>query len=209
MRPSHGPPHCTVSRRNPEVEADRRAHSPNPGALDARISNIEQGTYGPDVVAASDAELDKYLEEWRTKRDVSVQTVAETAVDLSSLSPVDPKRLAALFDNGDDGRYVLRGGETDGVECKQSFHSALHDGLLRAVAALANHRGGYILYGVENATGVLLGLKDDRFKDTDPNLFTQAFRGAMEPCPRFELGTVELGGQNSARSSSTKSRRLQ
>lgn len=159
-----------------------------------RISNIEQGTYGPEVVAAEDGELDKYLEEWRKGRDVSVQAVAEKSVDLSSLSPVDPKRLAALFDKGDDGCYVLRGGETDGVECKQSFHGPMHDGLLRAVAALANHRGGYILYGVENATGALLGLRDDRFTDTDPNLFTQAFRGAMEPCPRFELGTTQLGG---------------
>jgi hypothetical protein len=159
-----------------------------------RITNIEQGSYGPAVVAADDAELDKYLEEWRKKRDVSAQSVAEQVVDLSSLSPVAPKRLAALFEEGDDGRHVLRGGETDTIECKQSFHSPLHDGLLRAVAALANHRGGYILYGVENATGVLLGLKDDRFKNTDPNAFAQSVRGAMEPCPRIELGTAQLGG---------------
>lgn len=159
-----------------------------------RITNIEQGSYGPLVVAASDGELDKFLEQWRKRSDVPAQIVAEEVVDLSSLSPVDPKRLAALFDKGDDGRFVLRAGETDEVECKQSFHSPTNDRLLRAVAALANNRGGYVLYGVENATGVLLGLKDDRFKTTDPSLFTQAFRGAMEPCPRYELGTHQLGG---------------
>ncbi|HRD74866.1 MAG TPA: ATP-binding protein [Hyphomicrobiaceae bacterium] len=158
-----------------------------------RISNIEQGTYGPDVVAANDAELDKYLEEWHRRGEVSSQVVAEHAVDVSSLGPVDPRRLATLFDLGDDGRYILRGGETDEVECKQSFHGPGHDRLLRAVAALANNKGGYVLYGVENATGVLLGLKDDRLKNTDPSQFTQAIRSAMEPCPRFEVGSVELG----------------
>lgn len=159
-----------------------------------RITNIEQGTYGPDIVAAEDAELDKYLEEWRRRRDVSAQSVAEQALDLSSLGPVDPRRLVALFDRGDDGRYVLRGGETDEIECKQTFHGPGHDRLLRAVAALANNKGGYIFYGVENATSILVGLKDDRLKNTDPNQFTQSIRSAMEPCPRFDIGTADLSG---------------
>ena len=159
-----------------------------------RITNIEQGTYGPEVVAAEDAELDKCLEEWRRRRDVSAQVVAEQSVDLSLLPPVDPRRLAALFDLGDDGHYVLRGGETDEIECKQTFHGPGHARLLRAVAALPNNKGGYIIYGVENATGIVLGLKEDRLKKTDPSQFTQAIRSATEPCPRFDVGTAELGG---------------
>ncbi len=158
-----------------------------------RVTNIEQGTYGPAVVAASDAELDKFLEEWRKKRDVAAERVAEEAVDLSSLSPVNAKRIAALFDQGDDDRFLLRGGETDGIECKQSFHSPNNGGLLRAVAAFANTRGGYVLYGVEDSSGTLVGLQDDRFRNTDPSLFAQSFRAAMEPCPRFEVGVVSLG----------------
>lgn len=159
-----------------------------------RITNIEQGTYGPGVVAASDGELDKFLEGWRDKGDVPSQTVAEASVDLSALTPVDPRRLESLFEKVDGGKFALRGVETDGVECKQSFQGPGNDRLLRATAALANNRGGYVLFGVEDASGLLVGLRDDRFKNLDPNQFSQAFRAAMEPCPRFEIGTIELNG---------------
>src|SRR5690349_4727342 len=60
-----------------------------------RITNIEQGSYGPELVPASDVELEKFLEGWRAKDDAATQGLAETLVDLSALSPVDPKRLVA------------------------------------------------------------------------------------------------------------------
>lgn len=158
-----------------------------------RITNIEQGDYGPDIISAGDEELDKFLSEWRTREDFVPQNLAETLLDFASLSAVHPKRLEALFEI-ENGSHVLRGVETDEVECKLTFQRPGNDRLLRAVAALANNRGGYVLFGVEDHTGLLKGLKDDRFSNNDPSKFAQAFKSAMEPCPRFELGEVALNG---------------
>jgi hypothetical protein len=159
-----------------------------------RITNIEEGSYGPNVVAATDAELDTFLEGWRSKGDLETEKLAEKLVDLSTLPPTDAKRLEALFERADDGRFILRGGETDEIECKLSFHKVSTDKLLRAVAALANNRGGYVLFGVRDDDGVLAGLKDGHFKTLDPSAFAMSFRSAMEPCPRFEIGWAEFGG---------------
>ena len=108
-----------------------------------------------------------------------------------ALSPVDARRLQALFERDETGHVVLLSGESDEVEIKQSFHRPLHDRFLRAVAALANNRGGYVLFGVDDNTGRLAGLSDQRFKSADPSEFAMAIRSAMEPCPRFEIGTAE------------------
>ncbi|MEQ1710116.1 MAG: ATP-binding protein [Hyphomicrobium sp.] len=159
-----------------------------------RITNIDQGSYGPTVAAATDAELDSFLETWRSKRDPEANDIAADVVDLSALSPVDARRLQALFERDENGQVVLLSGESDEVEIKQSFHRPLHDRFLRAVAALANNRGGYVLFGVDDSTGCLTGLNDQRFKSADPSEFAMAIRSAMEPCPRFEIGTAEIGG---------------
>src|SRR5262245_52281273 len=90
-----------------------------------RITNINRETYGPGIVAATDEELDKFLEGWRAERGSPIQSLAEAAVDLSALSPVDPDRLMALFElQGAVAR--LRDGETEEIECKQAFHGPNH-----------------------------------------------------------------------------------
>lgn len=159
-----------------------------------RVTNIEQGSYGPEVIEASNAELDEYLENWRAKREINSGQLAEAIIDVSTLSPVHTKRLEMLFERDDGGRLALRSSETDDIENKKTFHRPGHEKLLRAVAALANNRGGYVLFGVEDQTDLFVGLQDNRFKSTDPSAFAMAFRDAMEPCPRFELGTAELAG---------------
>jgi hypothetical protein len=113
-----------------------------------RITNIERGTYGPEVAVATPSEVDRSLEKWNEKRGFSVEAVVETALDLADLPPTDSRKLAALFEKRGNSSWHLISGETDEVECKRSFN--LGSKVLRAVAALANNRGGYILFGVAN-----------------------------------------------------------
>ena len=112
-----------------------------------RVNNIDDGKYAPQIVAATDAELDTFLEGWRAKGDLETEKLAEKLVDLSTLPPSDAKRLEALFVRADDGPFILRGGETGEIECKLTFHKVSNDKLLRAVAALANNRSQAEGYG--------------------------------------------------------------
>lgn len=153
-----------------------------------RITNIEEGKYGRGIVEATEEELDKFLENWRSARGAPIQIVAEAAVDFSKLSPVDPTRLLALFEQPLDKPPRLRDGETEELECKLSFHGPNNEKVLKAIAALANTRGGHILFGVQDDAAEIVGMKDERFTALDVNAFSMAFRSAMEPMPRFEIG---------------------
>ena len=71
-------------------------------------------------------------------------------------------------------------GETDSVEFKKSFSAGSKD-ILRAMAGLANNRGGYIFCGV-NDENIIVGLKSDNAKlfcdmqhSTFPNKVTEIF----------------------------------
>src|ERR1022692_4682658 len=64
-----------------------------------RITNIERGTYGPAIEAAPDDDLDRFLAKWTETRGASVETVIETALDLSALPATDSRNLlTALID---------------------------------------------------------------------------------------------------------------
>src|SRR5262249_38623678 len=77
----------------------------------------------------------------------------------------------------------------------QGFHGPNQDRVLRAVAALANNRGGYILFGVGDDPCEIIGLKDDRFTNLDPSRYSMTFRSAMEPVPKFEVGHILWEGK--------------
>ena len=56
-----------------------------------RISNIEDDTYGPKIVAASDDELDRFLEDWRAKGDKTrARELRREAQTLPTSDPHDP-----------------------------------------------------------------------------------------------------------------------
>ena len=59
-------------------------------------------------------------------------------------------RLIALFEQATAVAPRLRDGETEEIECKLSFHGPNQDKVLKAVAAMANNRGGHLLFGVRN-----------------------------------------------------------
>lgn len=160
-----------------------------------RITDIERDDYGRGVTAATDDELDKFLAGWRDARGAPIQDLAEAAVDLSALSPVDPTRVLSLFELAEGSAPRLRDGETEEIECKGSFRGPNNDKLLRAIAALANNRGGHILFGVGDDPCEIVGLRDERFVDLDVSAFSMTIRSAMEPVPRFDVGHLSWEGK--------------
>jgi hypothetical protein len=98
-----------------------------------------------------------------------------------------------------DGGWRVTAGETDQAECKASFGLKHPAAWLRAIAALANNRGGYIFFGVrdEDATGAhqVVGLDRDEFADTDPAELVKRIRSTFDPTPRFQRTVIEVGAK--------------
>lgn len=110
-----------------------------------RITNIKNGQIKKyaAIPAAGSAEVDQFL--------------AKTALPaLRDDGPLGPARLAKLL----PGKLGLPGSlaitETDQIECKKSVNF-----VMKTIAAFANNKGGYFVFGVENGTFNVLGLPAD------------------------------------------------
>jgi hypothetical protein len=64
--------------------------------------------------------------------------------------------------------------ETDQVECKKSVNF-----VMKTIAAFANNKGGYFVFGVENGTFNVVGLPDDKFEKYDLNKLNQNIRDQL------------------------------
>lgn len=155
-----------------------------------RISQIRNGTYGPKIPSATDQELDAFLNDFKAaavgvgvnEQDAKPPTIAETA--------------AALFEQHADGSWRLRDGETTQQECKETFNPKKMTPIIKAIAALANNKGGYVFIGVEDTDCKVVGLADDTFQNTDIVQISQKVKTFLTPTPDFIKLTVEIGGMN-------------
>jgi CRP-like cAMP-binding protein len=74
---------------------------------------------------------------------------------------------------------------------------------VKAIAALSNNRGGYVLFGVadgghKGAAGqdlsyAVVGLGTDEFNKVDPAEITNKLRSILDPTPRIEIATRQIG----------------
>jgi Schlafen, AlbA_2 len=156
-----------------------------------RITNIDTGEYGPNVVGASESELDRFLVSWAESQGKTTTDLAAAIFDPQSLSPVHPNRLGLLFRKEAKIGWIVAPGETDEIECKESFN--VSGRVLRTVAAFANNRGGYILFGVRDTGQRVIGLKNNKFESTDISRISQWIRASLEPIPRFERSAFKVG----------------
>jgi hypothetical protein len=91
-----------------------------------------------------------------------------------------------------DAPYIsdlIRGGESDRVEFKESFAGG--DGWLKTLSAFANGDGGVLFFGVKNDSSVI-GL-------SAPKTSTQVakeVRDSIEPFPSYRYSEVELEGKS-------------
>jgi hypothetical protein len=156
-----------------------------------RFADIRAGRYGrsADIVAATEEQLQMFLDDHAAGR-IQVET--------ARLDPLAPATLKALFEKIGKGMWRLLGNETDRVECKETFH--LRGNWLRAMAALANNQGGYILFGVrdndvEAGQLVVVGMRDELLFTTDPLVLTRRIRSTFDPTPAFQIGKVKFGNK--------------
>lgn len=153
-----------------------------------RISQIRNGTYGPNVPAASQADLANFLANFQAaavgvaNQDAAISTIAE--------------RAAQRFEQRADGNWYLSDGETSEQECKAEFDPKKMNPLVRVIAALANNKGGFIFLGVDNAGCQVVGLPDDKFDNTDIVRISDKVKTFLVPTPDFVKETIQIGGLN-------------
>ncbi len=175
--------------RNAEIQfyfnrPDRRVNS-------GRITEIKRGSRGIDVDAASEAQLDRFVSDFTVSTDASAPPLAQLALKASP--PSEEEQVAALFRLERSGAWRLIGGETDAVECKRDVNPRKLAPIVRAMAGMANNRGGVILLGVEDKSGIVVGLPGDEFEKLDPVKLTSAAQAHLQPVPSFTKGIVKLG----------------
>jgi hypothetical protein len=158
-----------------------------------RITGIRDGSYGPEVARASEDEAKAFIASFAPSELVSPLLVAAPS-EAEPPDPISEKVLRSFFAKDGNGIWRCRAGETDEFECKQSFNLRGFGKPLKTIAGFANHRGGYLFFGVKDKPDgfAVCGLKDDRFTDTDQNSFSQTIRAALEPTPRFRVATLKL-----------------
>lgn len=158
-----------------------------------RITGIRDRSYGPEIASASEDEAKAFIASFAPSGIVAPLFVAAPTV-AEPADPISDKMLRSFFVKDSDGVWRCTAGETDEFECKENFNLRGFGKPLKTIAGFANHRGGYLFFGVRDKPDrfAVCGLKDDRFTDTDQNKFSQTIRAALEPTPRFRVASLTL-----------------
>jgi Putative DNA-binding domain len=170
-----------------------------------RITGIAGGSYGDcaKIPPASDAALDAFIASHETPGVSAILVPAQTGKTEvpEARHPAHPEAIAALFAQDGGGVWRFKAGETDEHECKANFGFKHSGAWLKAIAALANNRGGYVLFGVQDKNEsdatksyVVTGLKSDEFGNADPAEFTKRIRSVLDPTPRVHVVSMQVGG---------------
>jgi hypothetical protein len=149
-----------------------------------RIAQIKDGSYAKDVAAASDDELAAFTARWDAEHAAIYPKGPQ--------SPTDVEFIDALFEKRKSSWYV-RGGETDVIECKLNY--AVSGKIIKAIAGLANNKGGHILFGINDKALVVDGLSDDKFETLDPSILNSHLVSFLDPVPRVARVSHVIGGK--------------
>lgn len=148
----------------------------------AAFSEIKLGRFGAHIRPASAEELSRFVEAFSKS-----PSAAES-------DPIGRATLAKLLVFEAD---ALKVSEDDQLEFKLSFSFAdnTFSKIVRAMAALANHRGGYILCGVEDGSGRIQGLPARQPFNCDLARWAQVLKSCLMPVPIFERMITEVDGK--------------
>jgi hypothetical protein len=103
--------------------------------------------------------------------------------------------LRAIFkiDPSHPDRLVSR--ESSWLEFKQAFNWNNNAKYSKTMAAFANNKGGYIVFGVGNKPRKLLGLTNERFDDIDPAEISEFLNSVLSPEINWDQHIYELDGK--------------
>lgn len=178
---------------------------PDRSVNSGRITGIKDGSYSDSasIQAASDESLDAFLASFEAA-GVSAHVKVPNAEAPAPLNngPMVEAVLSNMFQKLGNGSWRFKHGESDCHECKQDFGFKHAGKWLRAVAALANNAGGYIVFGVTDKkitdgevdpdSYSVIGLGSLDFVNADPADFTKRIKATFDPTPKVEAAVLDL-----------------
>jgi hypothetical protein len=149
-----------------------------------RISTIRNGTYSNSrkISVAPADELDSFVELF----------ASQGRNESGSKADYDVRQF---FRKESDSHWYLHRGESEEHECKQDFDPKKLTPVVRAIAALANNKGGYIFFGVGNNRCRVDGA-GPTFSQTDIVDIVNKVKAHLAPTPSITAkGVVEFDGR--------------
>jgi hypothetical protein len=106
--------------------------------------------------------------------------------------PFGALRLATILALSKYQSNVLALSESNYLEYKGSFHLNSSPEYAKTMAAFANTRGGYIVFGIQDISREIIGLKGDSFDRLDPEKLTNRLNDLFSPVITFRLHTTTI-----------------
>jgi len=94
------------------------------------------------------------------------------------------------FHNSIPNRIIAR--ESGWLEFKESFNWLSKDKYAKSIAAFANNKGGYLVFGVKNLPRELVGLQSNNFEETDEAKITGYLNSILSPEIEYEKFVVSI-----------------
>lgn len=151
-----------------------------------RITDIERGRRGAQIEPASQRELKHFLETW---------TPGAGALPKAESNPFSQASLDSVL-RVDCERGRVKASETDRVEFKLVWNGGQADEYARSMAAFANNRGGYLVFGIKDGTGEIVGLPSDKFAGYDPARLSARVHDVVQPELDWDKTVIEICGKN-------------
>lgn len=86
----------------------------------------------------------------------------------------------------------LKSRESNTVEFKESFNANNTAKYAKTMAAFANNRGGYIIFGVKDNPREPAGIKSKNFENLNQEDFTNSLNSLFSPALEWECGTISI-----------------
>ncbi len=94
-----------------------------------------------------------------------------------------------------DSRGYLKHRESTTMEFKKGFNIRNMPDYARTMAAFANNKGGYIIFGVNDSPRKLEGIRKERFEVLKQEKITEFLIEHFEPEIKWQIGVVEVEGK--------------
>lgn len=98
------------------------------------------------------------------------------------------------FHNSIADRIISR--ESGWLEFKESFNWGSRDKYTKSMAAFANNRGGYIVFGIKDKPRDLVGLQNDNFETMDEKIITTYLNSVFSPEIIFDKFVITVQSQS-------------
>ncbi|MCL2848364.1 MAG: ATP-binding protein [Firmicutes bacterium] len=101
--------------------------------------------------------------------------------------------IDVLFENVNNNHFNIQEGQY--VEFKLNFHISNKFEIFRIFAGMSNHRGGYVVFGVEPTNKKLIGLEDKAvamYSHIDDEGFRGGIKSCFEPYINYEYNLYEF-----------------